>query len=327
VQLQENFDNGFVANLIEAQLQKTDGTTVIVKIPIVEEFSGLFYTITALQRSLQQNPLDYVQNQTYRLNTFVKLHQSSFLYQSVIDYNTGADLNANLYNNTLSYNIDIFVKSTSGHIYKSLVASNLNNPLTDTTKWKKVWHFVVDLSILGDINKQATTANSGIVTLATQTEVNVGSDATKAITPQTLQNSKINFYANNVIDQTIGNLVLSKINLPNTSQNVLNYFNTTTSRFTPLVAGWYLFGYGIQVPNGNPTGLTASAYLVKNGLSITEATMVNSGGSLKFGNTTIAYANGTTDYFELYALLNGANATIIAGGVNNTFLYGIRLSN
>jgi hypothetical protein len=349
-QLQENFDDGFALGFIEGTFQKTDGTTTIVKIPTLQELAGLFYTMTALMRSLQQNPLDFVQNQTYRLNAFVKSHQTTFMYQSVIDYNTGADLNADLYSNTLSYDIDIFVKSTSGHIYKSLVASNLNNPLTDTSKWKKVWHFVVDYTKFGTYlttfneaeklvqtnsnNKisntllnDATTTIAGIIELATQTEVNVGTDSLRAITPATLQNSKINFYANNIVDQTIGNLVFSKINLPNTLLNVSNYFNTTTSRFTPLVAGWYLFGYGIQVPNGDPTGLIASAYLAKNGIGIVETTMINSGASVKFGNTTIAYANGTTDYFELYARLNGANATIIAGGVNNTFLYAIRLSN
>jgi hypothetical protein len=91
-----------------------------------------------------------------------------------------------------------------------------------------------------------------------------------------------------------------------------NCFNTTTYRFTPNVAGYYLlnvrigayWGYGRSFAT-SPHNLIVSIY--KNGTSFRGQAWPNSfaqncnchNGGMTI--STIAYANGSTDYFTIYS--------------------------
>jgi hypothetical protein len=160
---------------------------------------------------------------------------------------------------------------------------------------------------------------------STQTEANIGTNANTFITPATLAGSRPTAKITSSTNQVIGNGVISKILLPNTIFNDNSSFLISNSSITPLIPGKYCIGYGVQVGDGNTSGLVATAFLYKNSGSIVENTVVNSGVSTKFGNLTIEEANGTTDTFSLYSILNGASATTIIGGTNNTYLWMFRI--
>ena len=140
--------------------------------------------------------------------------------------------------------------------------------------------------------------------------------------------SKIGFWATLTVNQNIGDAITTKINLNSTSFNYGSYFNTATGRFTPLVAGKYLIGYGVQ---GQDAGVAAQglfAFLYKNGGEIKQIALpLYDNGNARLSDTIILDMNGSTDYIELYALISGAGANTIAGGTNDTFMYATRLFN
>jgi hypothetical protein len=73
--------------------------------------------------------------------------------------------------------------------------------------------------------------------------------------------------------------------------------NFASSTFTPTVAGYYQFNLqGTAV--SNPT--EAYVYLRKNGGSIAGATFLGTANQWTGISASVQYANGTTDYFEMY---------------------------
>ena len=99
-----------------------------------------------------------------------------------------------------------------------------------------------------------------------------------------------------------------------------NFDNVTNYRFTPTVAGYYAFTgaafgsvattarFGVSVhKNGGPASWDFNSGITSDG-----------GGSVLV--STILYANGSSDYFELYLLQNqGSNATIVNDAANTWF--------
>jgi len=93
-----------------------------------------------------------------------------------------------------------------------------------------------------------------------------------------------------------------------------NYDHSTNYRFTPTVAGYYLFTGRVEVTT-NPSATDQLLGVYKNGSNhayIGERT----GNAVTRGisGTVLIYANGTTDYFELYYYqATGGNLTIDIG--------------
>ena len=99
-----------------------------------------------------------------------------------------------------------------------------------------------------------------------------------------------------------------------------NFDNVTNYRFTPTVAGYYAFTGAVfgsvavnarlgtcVHKNGAPASWAFSSGVVSDG-----------GGSANV--STILYANGSSDYFELYVLQNqGTNANIVNNNGNTWF--------
>lgn len=86
------------------------------------------------------------------------------------------------------------------------------------------------------------------------------------------------------------------------------YDNATNYRFTPNVAGYYLFMWNVQ---GNATN-RSTAYLYKNGSAFKSGvdSIGNGSNNNSSNGSALAYANGTTDYFEIY----------FQGNINNTLV-------
>lgn len=90
------------------------------------------------------------------------------------------------------------------------------------------------------------------------------------------------------------------------------YDSTTNYRFTPNLAGYYQLNSGIQM-DGFSGYINILIY--KNG---SQYSMINIGANAatypSFEISDIVYANGTTDYFEVYVYQNsGVNKNIYSG--------------
>jgi hypothetical protein len=91
-----------------------------------------------------------------------------------------------------------------------------------------------------------------------------------------------------------------------------------SSRFTPNVAGYYQLNTFVQ---GSWVNSEVAIYVYKNGSNhkIGLDLLIPTGGlNYGVGMSTLVYANGTTDYFEIY-LYSGASQTLGSAATNTWF--------
>jgi len=106
------------------------------------------------------------------------------------------------------------------------------------------------------------------------------------------------------VAQTIGATAYTKINLQSEEYDTNNCFDTTLSRFTPTVAGYYQVNGGFTVATSSSAG-TASIW--KNGSLYRQGQNAVCAG---YTVSIVVYLNGTTDYVELYGYITtGQNTT------------------
>ena len=86
-------------------------------------------------------------------------------------------------------------------------------------------------------------------------------------------------------------------------------FSLGTSRFTPTVAGYYLFTWNMEITASY--GFTLGG-VYKNGGVAKQGNWHNASSGASIGSAVV-YANGSTDYFELYINFNG-NGQNVGGG-------------
>jgi hypothetical protein len=104
--------------------------------------------------------------------------------------------------------------------------------------------------------------------------------------------------------QSIATTTYAKINLQSEEYDTNNCFDTSLSRFTPNVAGYYQINGGFTVATSSSAG-TASIW--KNGSLFRQGQNAVSAG---YTVSTVVYMNGTTDFIELYAYITtGQNTT------------------
>lgn len=116
--------------------------------------------------------------------------------------------------------------------------------------------------------------------------------------------------------QSVSNVTWTKVNF-NTEEFDTNssYDPTTNYRFTPSVAGYYQLNANCFAAGSTAGGASVSIY--KNGSAYATSTQTNtvSGTNIAVGVSTVVYANGSTDYFEVYMLNNNGPYNM---GSNNT---------
>ena len=124
--------------------------------------------------------------------------------------------------------------------------------------------------------------------------------------------------------QTVSNNTMTKILFD--TENFDSNSNFASSRFTPTVAGYYVFTNSLSIANFTNSGTNEFAqYLYKNGSHASSDcvstgqnsifTLAQGAGHNLFFNNTFgpAYANGSTDYFEIYLEHNtGGSRTVNA---------------
>jgi hypothetical protein len=101
-------------------------------------------------------------------------------------------------------------------------------------------------------------------------------------------------------------------------------FNTSTYRFTPNVAGYYLIQGCIYI-SYNTTGSTRIINAIyKNGAEWKKSQATVTSGVF-YGSTPVSnvmYLNGTTDYVELYGYVQDGSGAVFVSGQNGSYFSG-----
>lgn len=95
--------------------------------------------------------------------------------------------------------------------------------------------------------------------------------------------------------------------------------NFASSTFTPTVAGYYQINATIDCGSGSITRALAAIY--KNGSAYQYAGAYSIASSTEFGASisSIVYCNGTTDYIDIYARIDGSSVILYSGVYNTWF--------
>jgi hypothetical protein len=179
----------------------------------------------------------------------------------------------------------------------------------------------------------AQTFNSGNLILAGSTSgtVTIQPTATAGTVTVTLPANNVNltngaFYAYSSVSTSFNNATSTKVSLATELFDVNNWFDTSTSRFTPLIAGKWLFTGGVRFNTLDGLG-EVSAQIYKNGASYSETNSSASAANRTFGANvcTIIDMNGSTDFVEFYALQSGGGTESNNTGANLTFFCGFHI--
>lgn len=196
----------------------------------------------------------------------------------------------------------------STKLWRSNTAGNSGEPGVAAT-----WDDVSDTSI------PASTTVKGIVELATDAETISGASATLAVVPAGLlaeQKSHPAFSANrNNVNQTaVASGVATKILFTTEVFDNSAAFDTTLSRYTPLMAGIYHVTFASRLNNAtNESSFTVFIY--KNGTQFRSVTVIQSGAA---GTQSACISehidmNGTTDYLEFFVVQDTGTARDVLG--------------
>ena len=141
---------------------------------------------------------------------------------------------------------------------------------------------------------------------------------TAAVSLATLGNGPA-FSAYQGISQTLSANVYTKIQLNTERFDTNSNFDPTTNyRFTPTVAGYYQINYAVYgTTTSTMTNFVGALY--KNGSVYEYGNINTSTGNQQYASVSLVYMNGSTDYLEIYILVNGTgtlSATQAGGTVN-----------
>jgi hypothetical protein len=112
---------------------------------------------------------------------------------------------------------------------------------------------------------------------------------------------------------SIPNGALTKVNLATEDFDTGSYF--ASSRFTPLVAGYYMITGSVDFISAT-TGVLAVVF--KNG----SQSSLGGIGDRSSQVSDLVYLNGTTDYVELFAFQSSGASKNLASNVSGTYLCG-----
>ncbi len=130
-------------------------------------------------------------------------------------------------------------------------------------------------------------------------------------------------YAHLGTNQTISTSSESKIQFDTVTRiDTHGGFDTSNNRYVPPVAGLYFISVTTRYSTDLGVDTTQRTVIYKNG-SVYHRGPITSEGITSGGQTmtTIAEANGTTDFFEGFTLQQGgSDATLLAGISDNTFI-------
>jgi hypothetical protein len=130
----------------------------------------------------------------------------------------------------------------------------------------------------------------------------------------TLVSTPVVFSAYPNVTQSILASSYTKILFQATEVNINSYYNSATSQFLPLVAGYYQVNAAVAFAGASSEGYIQ---IRKNGSSIKNGTDVG-GTSYNTIVSAIVYLNGSTDYLEIYGY-SGTALNISASAATSYF--------
>jgi hypothetical protein len=129
------------------------------------------------------------------------------------------------------------------------------------------------------------------------------------------------FFARLGSNQSISFATATKLVLDTELFDTNSNFDTATYRFTPTVAGYYQISYALR-GTGSTTNTNTAVILYKNGSAYTSNSAAGIVGTLVLfcGGSSLVYMNGSSDYVELYGLVNGTGtASFTSVNANGSF--------
>jgi hypothetical protein len=123
--------------------------------------------------------------------------------------------------------------------------------------------------------------------------------------------------------QSISNSSHTKIQFQTEDFDSNNNFDSSTNyRFTPTTAGYYLLTACLRCDSG-----VAEHYLqlYKNGSNHKNFFDLQATNVYAMNGSALVYANGSTDYFEIYFFQNSGTSKTTASGANQTYFSGFRI--
>jgi hypothetical protein len=121
------------------------------------------------------------------------------------------------------------------------------------------------------------------------------------------------FSASNAANQSVTSGVATKVNL--ITEEFDTNSNFASSRFTPTVAGYYQLNLGLVAYSSSSQVTGAVVFLYKNGAQYSYSQTNLSATAISAATLSlVVYANGTTDYFEMYGAVSGTNIFFSGGG-------------
>lgn len=127
----------------------------------------------------------------------------------------------------------------------------------------------------------------------------------------------------NSTGQSISASTATKVQFNAETFDTANCFDSTTNyRFTPNVAGYYQFTGAVEA--SSTSGGYIGVFIYKNGSRVAanrQAPYVSN--SHQAQTTDLISMNGTTDFVEVFAFLNGGSGVTINAGSDETYFTGV----
>ena len=126
------------------------------------------------------------------------------------------------------------------------------------------------------------------------------------------------FAARRTTNQSLTSATYTKVQLTTEDFDTANCFdNSTNYRFTPNVAGYYQINLSISLEPTSGSGTIFLGLIYKNGSEFFRAYDSRASAILNASSGSILmYFNGTTDYIELYAYIQGTTPVITVAYLN-----------
>jgi hypothetical protein len=162
---------------------------------------------------------------------------------------------------------------------------------------------------------QIQTANGVIMANLNSSGANIGFQLASTLAPA--------FYAYYTSDALIASSTTTKLTFTAENYDTASCFNTSTGTFTPTVAGYYQLTFAGQ--NDPVTSGRAQTWIYKNGSQIAFREENLNGPSGTYPSrfvSSLIYANGTTDYFEVYVRQESGIAKNVYATSTGTYFCG-----
>ena len=119
------------------------------------------------------------------------------------------------------------------------------------------------------------------------------------------------FSARSASETTVATQTLTKLNTATETFDTNSCFDPSTGRFTPNVAGYYQINWAVQFVTNTPTAVWFNARLFRNGSQLIEGSLAYAFLYAVNYSSVIVYANGTTDYFEIYGFHTNSSSSLM----------------